>query len=389
MRKIRIIGGLLLVGVLLVMAGSVSWAERLLTEEQALKEMLPGMDRIEKVTKLLTDEQVTRIKGRIKTMVLHQEGSEAKKMAENREYDFYFGIKDNKRVSVAIFDVQPGKWGPVNFVLSLDAATGNVKNMAVTAYVEKRGRPIALRSFLSQFFGKSSADQIEMGKDLRAISGATISSRSAAFVVRKTITLYEEVFIKAPLVERLKETNPVIRMQVVSELQKLEQGEKDKLLQQLVEQLAKKETTECEKEMIVAVLNAYSKPEMTKKLQETKIPAGTSLTGDLETILVKVVEMANIKLVWLPEQLRESAKQVKINEAVKISDADNIHTVLDNVITHYGCVKCRAPKDTNSTTYLLNLNGDSIEITSLENAQAHWQDWWENHTLNNGKETVK
>ncbi|MEK7449385.1 MAG: hypothetical protein AAB019_07865, partial [Planctomycetota bacterium] len=163
MRKIRIIGGLLLVGVLLVMAGSVSWAERLLTEEQALKEMLPGMDRIEKVTKLLTDEQVTRIKGRIKTMVLHQEGSEAKKMAENREYDFYFGIKDNKRVSVAIFDVQPGKWGPVNFVLSLDAATGNVKNMAVTAYVEKRGRPIALRSFLSQFFGKSSADQIEMG----------------------------------------------------------------------------------------------------------------------------------------------------------------------------------------------------------------------------------
>ncbi|HLD36795.1 MAG TPA: hypothetical protein VJC37_08740, partial [Planctomycetota bacterium] len=127
MRTRRIIWSVAAVMLLIGISSlAILQAERLLTEDQALKDMLPGVDKVEKVTKILTDAEVGRIKARIGGMVMHQEGSKAKEMAENREYNFYFGIKDNKKVGVAIFDSQPGKWGPVDFVMALDPATGKL-----------------------------------------------------------------------------------------------------------------------------------------------------------------------------------------------------------------------------------------------------------------------
>jgi hypothetical protein len=63
------------------------------------------------------------------------------------------------------------------------------------SYQEKRGRPIARNNFLSQFFGKGSGDPVTINKDIRAISGATISSDATCFVVKKAIVLYEDAFL--------------------------------------------------------------------------------------------------------------------------------------------------------------------------------------------------
>lgn len=361
-------------------------AERLLTEEQALKEMLPGVDRVEKVNKILTDDELGRVKARIGTMTLHQEGSEAKKMSENREYTFHFGIKDNKKVSVAVFDIQPGKWGPVSFVMALDVNTAKVTNMAVTAYVEKRGRPIALRSFLSQFFGKGSNDPLEASKDYRAISGATISSKCAAFQVRKIVTMYEEVFLNKPLIERLKDSDLSVRTKALAELGKLDKTGKDKLLQQLVDELSKKETNDCQKEMIIFVLDAYSHQEMANKLLETKLPAGVELSGDLESALNKLTEAAKVNITWSNDALKESAKQVKITAAIKTKADDNFYAVLTGIISQYGCLKCRAQKDDKSPTYLHQLNGDAIEITDMETAQKRSLEWWNYYNNKNADE---
>ncbi|MBI4682087.1 MAG: FMN-binding protein [Nitrospirae bacterium] len=115
---------------------------------------------------------------------------------ENKEYVFYFGIKNNKKIGVAVCDTEQGKWGLIDFIILLDTETGKVKDMAVTASAEKRGRPIVRKSFLNQFAGKSSSDPITMGKDINGISGATISSISAAIAVSRAIALYEELFLK-------------------------------------------------------------------------------------------------------------------------------------------------------------------------------------------------
>lgn len=373
-------------GVLVISGALALWAERLLTEEQALKDMLPGVDRVEKVTKVLTDAELDRIKARVGGMVLHQEGSEAKKMSEKREYTFHFGIKDNKKVGVAVFDIQPGKWGPVGFVLNLNPTTAKVTNMAVTSYVEKRGRPIALRSYLSQYFGKGSADPIKTGNDIRAISGATISCRSADFVVRKVVTMYEEVFLNKPLIERLKDSDLSVRTKALAELGKLDKTENDKLLQQLVDELSKKETDNCQKEVLISVLDAYSHQEMANKMIETKLPAGVELNGDLESALNKLAESAKVKMIWSNDTLKESAKQVKIASAIKTTAEDNFYAVLTGIISRYGCPVCRNQKDDKYPTYLQQLNGDSVEITDLETAQKRSLEWWNLYNNKNGEE---
>jgi Na+-translocating ferredoxin:NAD+ oxidoreductase RnfG subunit len=66
------------------------------------------------------------------------------------------------------------------------------------SYVEQRGRPIATRRFLDQFIGKTGKSAITAGKDIDAVSGATISSRATAFAVKKVVVLYETVFPPAP-----------------------------------------------------------------------------------------------------------------------------------------------------------------------------------------------
>lgn len=103
-------------------------------------------------------------------------------------------MKDGKKTGVAIIDEEPGKWGPVDFIIALDLR-GAVTRVEVLSYQEKRGQPIARHSFMSQFEGKTSKDPIQVYKDITGVSGATISSRCTTFAVRKAIVLYEELYL--------------------------------------------------------------------------------------------------------------------------------------------------------------------------------------------------
>ena len=108
--------------------------------------------------------------------------------------DFYFAVKDGNKRGVAIFDEEPGKWGPVDFIIGLDLK-GVVTRVEVISYEEKRGQPIARHSYMSQYEGKTSKSALTVGKDINGVSGATISSRCATFAVKKAIILYEELYL--------------------------------------------------------------------------------------------------------------------------------------------------------------------------------------------------
>ena len=107
-----------------------------------------------------------------------------------------FRFELSQKAGVAVIEEQPGKWGPVEFIVALDPVSGKVKNLGVLAYSEKRGRPIARRNFLDQFVGKGGSDLIQVHKDIRAVSGATISSEASCFAVKKVIALYELLYLK-------------------------------------------------------------------------------------------------------------------------------------------------------------------------------------------------
>ena len=167
----------------------------LLNQDQALKQMFPDAAKVVPEVHVFTAEQADSAKARLGgKWTLYQSGSKSEESKENDSVTFYFAMKDGKKTGVAVVEVQPGKWGPVKYIVALDL-TGKVTNLAVMSYVEQRGRPIATRRFLDQFLGKTGKNPITVGKDIDAVSGATISSRATAFAVKKVVVLYDTFFL--------------------------------------------------------------------------------------------------------------------------------------------------------------------------------------------------
>jgi len=82
--------------------------------------------------------------------------------------------------------------GPFRISILLDKQL-YVKQATVISYPWDRGRDICKRAFTDQFKGKGPDDPIRLGKDIDAMTGATISSRVMTEGVRDTIKLLKLV----------------------------------------------------------------------------------------------------------------------------------------------------------------------------------------------------
>lgn len=175
---------------------SVLHAFTLLTEEQALKEVFGRGAEITVETKVLEGEALSTVMERLGgKLVWYQQGSVSEIVQARKKIDFYFASKGGKRFGVAIIEIEPGKWGPITFIVAM-TLRGAVKKVRVLEYIEKRGRPIARRSYMNQYRGKTTKSVLTVGRDITGISGATISSRAATFTVKKALILYEEFYLK-------------------------------------------------------------------------------------------------------------------------------------------------------------------------------------------------
>jgi hypothetical protein len=73
-----------------------------------------------------------------------------------------------------IFDRVIGKHLYIDYALALDPA-GRIREVEILQYRESYGGEIRTASWLAQFVGKSNADPLRIGNDIRNISGATLS----------------------------------------------------------------------------------------------------------------------------------------------------------------------------------------------------------------------
>jgi Na+-translocating ferredoxin:NAD+ oxidoreductase RnfG subunit len=83
-----------------------------------------------------------------------------------------------------------GQAQPITFAVAI-GPEGAVQDVRVMVYRESHGDEIEDRRFRKQFVNKTLKDPITLGKDIDAITGATISSRSETFAVRKGLALWE------------------------------------------------------------------------------------------------------------------------------------------------------------------------------------------------------
>ena len=96
------------------------------------------------------------------------------------------------KVLSVVIEEQQGKWAPIKIAVSIDKATRKVKGLEIISMQEKRGAAVKTQNFLGQYVGKSNVDAVEVGKDIKAISGATVSSKAVSIAVKRALLVYNE-----------------------------------------------------------------------------------------------------------------------------------------------------------------------------------------------------
>jgi Na+-translocating ferredoxin:NAD+ oxidoreductase RnfG subunit len=79
-----------------------------------------------------------------------------------------------------------GKDQPITFLVAIDPAD-RLKDVDVLVYREPYGGEVAYDAWRRQFRGKSVADSLRVGREIRAISGATISANAVTLGVKRVL----------------------------------------------------------------------------------------------------------------------------------------------------------------------------------------------------------
>jgi FMN-binding domain len=87
-----------------------------------------------------------------------------------------------------IFDRVIGKHLYIDYSVSLDAS-GRIRQVDILAYRESYGGEIRSPSWLAQFVGKTGASPLQVGNDIRNISGATLSSHHVTEGVKRIMAI--------------------------------------------------------------------------------------------------------------------------------------------------------------------------------------------------------
>lgn len=82
-----------------------------------------------------------------------------------------------------------GKTELITYAVALDA-NGAVLSVEILDYRESHGGEIRLAGWRKQFAGKTGADPLELNKDIKNISGATLSCRHVTEGVQRLLKVY-------------------------------------------------------------------------------------------------------------------------------------------------------------------------------------------------------
>jgi len=96
---------------------------------------------------------------------------------------------DGKEAGRYVVDRVIGKHLYIDYAVTLDAG-GRVQRVDILQYREAYGSEVRDRGWLNQFVGKSSANPLQVGVDIRNISGATLSSHHLTEGIKRIVSRY-------------------------------------------------------------------------------------------------------------------------------------------------------------------------------------------------------
>lgn len=169
-----------------IFAGSCFGA-RVMEDAEALKRLMPGIDGLpEEVVVSLTPELIATINAK----------AGIEKLKDEKQIRFLVGKKEGRVAVVCVKDVEAGKWGPIEYMVAMDPDKKIILDIVVLSHEELRGKAITQRKYLDQLMGVSLQNNLEVGKDIKGITGATVTSKSLGPAVKNSLILMEMLYRK-------------------------------------------------------------------------------------------------------------------------------------------------------------------------------------------------
>lgn len=158
-------------------------AEMFMTEEEAVKIMLPKSQHIRKEMLRLSQEKKELVQQRI-----------GWKFPED-SFEVYIGETGDKVDGYAMIHNTIGKHKHMTYMVGVDAK-GRCSNVELLVFREAKGSEVGRKRFNSQYEGRTVLDPIRINKDIINISGATMSVRSINAGVKRVLVLIDEFYLK-------------------------------------------------------------------------------------------------------------------------------------------------------------------------------------------------
>jgi len=153
------------------------------TQKEALALAFPDADRIEEQTFVLTPEQAAAIE------------SVARAKLDTRLVSIYSGWREGALLGHAHIDVHTVRTKPEGLMVVL-SADGRVTQVRILACYEPLDY-LPSQRWYDNLVGKALDDGLRLGRDVDAVSGATLSARAATEGVRRMLAYYE-VLLSSP-----------------------------------------------------------------------------------------------------------------------------------------------------------------------------------------------
>jgi Na+-translocating ferredoxin:NAD+ oxidoreductase RnfG subunit len=157
----------------LVVIATPAYATVYLTVEQAQQAIFPGGSFTE-ATLTLSDADAKAIEARSGVNVGRR--------------DVHAWRVDSR--GVFIVDEVIGKHEYITFAVGVNA-DGSVRGIEIMDYRESYGHEIRDPAWRAQFTGKTTADPLKLDRDIKNISGATLSCRHITDAVKRMLATYE------------------------------------------------------------------------------------------------------------------------------------------------------------------------------------------------------
>lgn len=144
-------------------------------------------------TVLGTDCEIRYEKRAIPSDLLHQlEEIDASPEGDPVSHTFTC-FRNGRPAGYAFIDQQIGKHAPITFIVGIDLS-GRVTRTEIMVYRENYGSQARERSFMQQFEQKDLGSSLRVGRDIKHVTGATLSSKAIATGVRRNLAIWKYFF---------------------------------------------------------------------------------------------------------------------------------------------------------------------------------------------------